>query len=181
MSSVLLRKKINSLINFEKDYTNIRKMILSAHWRVKWIYPASNKYHPHNFHYTQREWNQTLITKVNEIVSDINKNKEFSGELTIITSTEAISIFNDLEYYDTNSNTLGKNKVILNQSLPSDCILICDSNINIPLDNNRLFGVIKIDGYKQYSDSINEYEIESDVEETFDYINLIDKKYLLIN
>ena len=49
--------------------------------------------------YTQKDWNQTLITKVNQLSAQIHKSTLRGGANFIVVSSEISAIFDDLEYF----------------------------------------------------------------------------------
>ncbi|MFA5067209.1 MAG: hypothetical protein WC466_04140 [Candidatus Izemoplasmatales bacterium] len=68
-----------------------------APFRAKWDYQGlSNNA---NFFGTQKDWNQTLITRVNELSAQIHKATLRGGANWIVCSAEAGAIFDDLEYF----------------------------------------------------------------------------------
>ena len=68
-----------------------------APFRARWDYQglANNA----NFFGTQKDWNQTLITRVNELSAQIHKATLRGGANWIVCSAEAGAIFDDLEYF----------------------------------------------------------------------------------
>ena len=49
--------------------------------------------------YTQKDWNQTLITAINQISAQIHKSTLRGGANWIVVSSEISAIFDDLEYF----------------------------------------------------------------------------------
>ena len=49
--------------------------------------------------YTQKDWNQTLMTKINMISGQIQKSTLRGGADWIVVSTEISAVLNDLEYF----------------------------------------------------------------------------------
>lgn len=81
----------------EIDREIIIDLINGAPFRAKWDYNglASNA----NFFGTQKDWNQTLITRINELSAQIHKATLRGGANWIVCSAEAGAIFDDLEYF----------------------------------------------------------------------------------
>ena len=73
-----------------------------APFRARWDYQglANNA----NFFGTQKDWNQTLITRVNELSAQIHKATLRGGANWIVCSAEAGAIFDDLEYFHVDSS-----------------------------------------------------------------------------
>jgi hypothetical protein len=49
--------------------------------------------------YTQKDWNQTLVTKINQISAQIHKTTLRGGANWIVVSSEVSAVFDDLEYF----------------------------------------------------------------------------------
>jgi hypothetical protein len=81
----------------EIDREIIVDLINQAPFRARWDYQGlSNNA---NFFGTQKDWNQTLITRVNELSAQIHKATLRGGANWIVCSAEAGAIFDDLEYF----------------------------------------------------------------------------------
>ena len=81
----------------EIDREIIIDLINQAPFRARWDYKGlSNNA---NFFGTQKDWNQTLITRVNELSAQIHKSTLRGGANWIVCSAEAGAIFDDLEYF----------------------------------------------------------------------------------
>ncbi len=81
----------------EIDREVIIDLINGAPFRARWDYNglSSNA----NFFGTQKDWNQTLITRINELSAQIHKATLRGGANWIVCSAEAGAIFDDLEYF----------------------------------------------------------------------------------
>jgi hypothetical protein len=81
----------------EIDREIIIDLINGAPFRARWDYNglASNA----NFFGTQKDWNQTLITRINELSAQIHKATLRGGANWVVCSAEAGAIFDDLEYF----------------------------------------------------------------------------------
>jgi len=81
----------------EIDREILIDLINQAPFRARWDYNGlSNNA---NFFGTQKDWNQTLITRVNELSAQIHKATLRGGANWIVCSAEAGAIFDDLEYF----------------------------------------------------------------------------------
>lgn len=81
----------------EIDREIIVDLINGAPHRARWDYAGlSNNA---NFFGTQKDWNQTLITRINELSAQIHKSTLRGGANWIVCSAEAGAIFDDLEYF----------------------------------------------------------------------------------
>ena len=81
----------------EIDREIIRDLINGAMFEARWDYAGLRN--NANFFGTQKDWNQTLITRVNEISAQIHKATLRGGANWLICSAEAGAIFDDLEYF----------------------------------------------------------------------------------
>ena len=81
----------------EIDREIIIDLINQAPFRARWDYNGlSNNA---NFFGTQKDWNQTLITKINQLSAAIHKATLRGGASWVVCSAEAGAIFDDLDYF----------------------------------------------------------------------------------
>jgi len=168
--SILLRNRKRFEVDEHKEgMTLLRKMLSAAPWRARWDYNGGTK---DNFFGTQVDWNQTLVTRINEISAHIHTSTLTGGADTIVICPELLPIFDDLDYYNSDTNMLGNRiKIHVNNYMPSNEIIISRATVD-PEDlfkNNRLMGVIKIDNYDNSRVDVKVVEPKQ-----------LDKKYLLI-
>lgn len=82
----------------EIDREILRDLRRGAAWTLRWDYDGlrtqSNTYHG-----TQKDWNQTLITKINQISAQIHKSVLRGGASWIVVSPEVSAVLDDLEYF----------------------------------------------------------------------------------
>jgi hypothetical protein len=94
-----LTATLSEQIAAEIDREVLRDLRKAAAWQLRWDYngwrKASNAASP----YTQKEWNQTLITVINQLSAQIHKTTLRGGANFIVVSSEVSAIFNDLEYF----------------------------------------------------------------------------------
>jgi len=86
----------------EIDREIIRDLITGAMFEARWDYQGLRD--NVNFFGTQKDWNQTLITRINEISAQIHKATLRGGANWVICSAEAGAIFDDLEYFHVDSS-----------------------------------------------------------------------------
>jgi hypothetical protein len=85
----------------EIDREILRDLRVGSAWQLRWDYNGwkrSNNGGGFNA-YTQKEWNQTLVTKINQISAQIHKATLRGGANFIVVSSEVSAIFDDLEYF----------------------------------------------------------------------------------
>jgi len=85
----------------EIDREILRDLRKGAAWQLRWDYNGWKRANGGSgFNaYTQKEWNQTLITKVNQVSAQIHKSTLRGGANFIVVSSEVSAIFDDLEYF----------------------------------------------------------------------------------
>ena len=85
----------------EIDREILRDLRKGGAWTLRWDYNGwkrANSGGGFNA-YTQKEWNQTLITKINQLSAQIHKATLKGGANFIVVSSEVSAIFDDLEYF----------------------------------------------------------------------------------
>ena len=85
----------------EIDREILRDLRKGGAWSLRWDYNGwkrANSGGGFNA-YTQKEWNQTLITRVNQLSAQIHKATLKGGANFIVVSSEVSAIFDDLEYF----------------------------------------------------------------------------------
>jgi len=84
----------------EIDREILRDLRTGGAWSTRWDYNGWKRTSGGGFNaYTQKEWNQTLITKVNQISAQIHKATLRGGANFVVVSSEISAIFDDLEYF----------------------------------------------------------------------------------
>jgi hypothetical protein len=84
----------------EIDREILRDLRVGAAWQLRWDYNGWKRTAGGGFNaYTQKEWNQTLITKVNQLSAQIHKSTLRGGANFVVVSSEVSAIFDDLEYF----------------------------------------------------------------------------------
>lgn len=93
---------LSEQIAAEVDREILRDLRKGAAWTAKWDYNEW-KYGGTNGAtlqgYTQKDWNQTLVTKINQISAQIHKTTLRGGANWIVVSSEVSAVFDDLEYF----------------------------------------------------------------------------------
>jgi len=85
----------------EIDREILRDLRKGAAWTLRWDYNGWKRGTTANplTQYTQKDWNQTLITAINQISAQIHKSTLRGGANWIVVSSEISAIFDDLEYF----------------------------------------------------------------------------------
>lgn len=92
---------LSEQIAAEVDREILRDLRKGAAWKARWDYNewkygnAGSAY----VGYTQKDWNQTLITKINQVSAQIHKTTLRGGANWIVISSEVSAVFDDLEYF----------------------------------------------------------------------------------
>ena len=92
---------LSEQIAAEIDREILRDLRKGAAWTAKWDY---NEWRYGNngssfAGYTQKDWNQTLVTKINQNSAQIHKTTLRGGANWIVVSSEVSAVFDDLEYF----------------------------------------------------------------------------------
>ena len=82
----------------EIDREILRDLRKGAAWTIRWDYNGWKRL-SQTTSYTQKDWNQTLITAINQVSAQIHKSTLRGGANWIVVSSEISAIFDDLEYF----------------------------------------------------------------------------------
>jgi hypothetical protein len=82
----------------EIDREILRDLRKGAAWSLRWDYNGWKRL-SQTTSYTQKDWNQTLITTINQLSAQIHKSTLRGGANWIVVSSEISAIFDDLEYF----------------------------------------------------------------------------------
>jgi hypothetical protein len=94
-----LTAMLSEQVAAEIDREILRDLRKLGAWQLRWDYNGWRKASTAASPYTQKDWNQTLITKVNQISAQIHKSTLRGGANFIVVSSEISAIFDDLEYF----------------------------------------------------------------------------------
>ena len=86
-------------IGAEIDREILRDIRKVAPWQARWDYNGWQRIGTASTTYTQKDWNQTLMTKINQISAQIQKSTLQGGANFIVVSAEISAVLNDLEYF----------------------------------------------------------------------------------
>lgn len=82
----------------EIDREILRDLRRGAAWTKRWDYNGLRKQST-TYYGTQKDWNQTLITTINQISAQIHKSTLRGGASWVVVSPEISAVFDDLEYF----------------------------------------------------------------------------------
>lgn len=98
-------------------------------WNLKWDYSAW-KESPKSAPYMQRDWNQTLMTRINQVSAQIIKSSFRSSAETIHIHSDLYPIFQTLEYFHEQEMKLaGKYDVVIDNSLDNDKVYVSSQKV----------------------------------------------------
>ena len=83
----------------EIDREILRDLRKGAAWKLRWDYDGWRRLSTTSTAYNQKDWNQTLITAINQISAQIHKSTLRGGANWVVCSSEVSAIFDDLEYF----------------------------------------------------------------------------------
>lgn len=90
---------LSEQIAAEIDREILRDIRKAAPWTARWDYNGWQRLGTTSTVYTQKDWNQTLMTRINQISAQIQKATLRGGANWIIVSAEISAVLNDLEYF----------------------------------------------------------------------------------
>lgn len=90
---------LSEQIAAEVDREILRDLRKMAPWQLRWDYNGWRRMGGFSTNYTQKDWNQTFVTKINQISAQIHKATLRGGANFIVVSTEISAMLNDLEYF----------------------------------------------------------------------------------
>lgn len=94
-----LTAMLSEQVAAEIDREILRDLRKAAAWQLRWDYNGWRKASSAASPYTQKDWNQTLITKVNQLSAQIHKSTLRGGANFIVVSSEISAVMDDLEYF----------------------------------------------------------------------------------
>lgn len=83
----------------EVDREILRDLRKAAAWQARWDYNGWQRLGTTSTVYTQKDWNQTLMTKINQLSAQVQKATLRGGVNIAVVSAEVSAVLNDLEYF----------------------------------------------------------------------------------
>lgn len=90
---------LSEQIAAEIDREVLRDLRKEAPWAMRWDANGWRRMAAFSTNYTQKDWNQELITKINQISAQINKATLRGGANFAVISAEISALFDNLEYF----------------------------------------------------------------------------------
>lgn len=90
---------LSEQIAAEIDREILKDLRKAAPWKQRWDYNGWQRIGTPSTVYTQKDWNQTLMTKINMISAQIQKATLRGGADFLVVSAEISAVLNDLEYF----------------------------------------------------------------------------------
>lgn len=90
---------LSEQIAAEVDREILRDLRKAAPWQARWDVNGWKRQAAFSTNYTQKDWNQELVTKINQISAQIQKSTLRGGANFIVVSSEISALFNNLEYF----------------------------------------------------------------------------------
>lgn len=184
------------------DLDDIGRLIRSAAWGIRWDYNGWKKCRDSGFApvFKNRDWTQTLMIKINQISAQIHKATLRGGADRIIIHPKLLPIIEELEYYNEGDMSIGSRfKIMLDERMhPNKMLLASVPKVDIPLEknvytgevvgvgvkcgsdyeklisNNRLMGVIQVDG-------LGVLDVMEEVEEIVEVKSELNRRLLLLS
>lgn len=90
---------LSEQIAAEIDREILRDLRHGAPWQLRWDYNGWRRQMAFSTNYTQKDWNQTFMTLINQISAQIHKSVLMGGANFVVVSAEISAMLNDLEYF----------------------------------------------------------------------------------
>ena len=90
---------LSEQIAAEIDREILRDLRKVAPWQCRWDVNGWRRMAGFSTNYTQKDWNQELVTKVNQVSAQIHKSTLRGGANFIVVSSEISAVFDNLEYF----------------------------------------------------------------------------------
>ena len=90
---------LSEQIAAEIDREILRDLRKAAPWQARWDVNGWRRLSGFSTNYTQKDWNQELMTKINQISAQIHKATLRGGANFIVVSSEISALFDNLEYF----------------------------------------------------------------------------------
>jgi hypothetical protein len=90
---------LSEQIAAEIDREILRDLRKSAPWQARWDVNGWRRMAAFSTNYTQKDWNQELMTKINQVSAQIHKSTLRGGANFIVVSSEISALFDNLEYF----------------------------------------------------------------------------------
>ena len=136
---------------------------MEVKFNIEWDYNGWEKLVTFADSYTQIEWNQTLITRINQISASIHQVTYISGANAIKTNKDIFNIIKSFEYYNPNTKKLGERyDVIIDDTIKDNNIFIyntkgLDLNFIYDVENCKSNDDSELDSIKLITKDINDY------------------------
>ena len=90
---------LSEQIAAEIDREILRDLRKGAPWQARWDVNGWRRMAAFSTNYTQKDWNQELFTKINQIAAQIHKSTLRGSANFIVVSSEISALFDNLEYF----------------------------------------------------------------------------------
>ena len=90
---------LSEQIAAEIDREILRDLRKFAPWQSRWDVNGWRRMAGFSTNYTQKDWNQELVTKINQVSAQIHKSNLRGGANFIVVSSELSAVFDNLEYF----------------------------------------------------------------------------------
>lgn len=90
---------LSEQIAAEIDREILRDLRKVAPWQLRWDYNGWRRMAGYSTNYTQKDWNQELMTRINQISAMIHKATLKGGASFVVCSSMISAVFDNLEYF----------------------------------------------------------------------------------
>lgn len=116
-------------------------------WKLRWDYLGWKNHQTYD-NATQNDWNQTLITRINEITNQISMSTLKGKANKILLNSKCAAVLKTLEFYNDEKKKLGAADVEIDNSIKDNWVYIYRNKNNEGLDEEKIqlsIGAIYID------------------------------------
>lgn len=90
---------LSEQIAAEIDREILRDLRKAGPWKLRWDVNGWRRQAGFSTNYTQKDWNQELIVRINQISAQIHKSTLRGGANFVVVSSEISAVFDNLEYF----------------------------------------------------------------------------------
>lgn len=94
-----LTNLLSEQVAAEIDREVLRDIRKEAPWQQRWDYNGWRRMAGFSTNYTQKDWNQELMTRINQIGAQIHKSTLRGGAHFVVVSSEISAVLDNLEYF----------------------------------------------------------------------------------
>lgn len=105
---------------------------LEPKWKLTWDYLGWKKHTNYDTPITQNDWNQTLVTKINEISAQIHMSTLIGPADIVVSNSDCAELIKQFEYFNPETNMIGTRfQFIVDDNIKENVVYVyCTKDIN---------------------------------------------------